>query len=55
MEINGPWQVEEVVDYHRERNDQRLTNFRPVNACKDVDAVGGKGREHGHIDVIEGS
>lgn len=46
-------EVEEVVGDEREGDDKRLRDLNPIDAGKDIDAVGRERREKRHIDVVK--
>jgi len=51
--VDWPREVEQVVQGDRKGDDERLRDFRAVDPCENIDAVCGKGREEGHIEVVE--
>jgi hypothetical protein len=42
--VKWPREINQIIDYHRERNNERLADFRSVDASQNVDAIGGEGR-----------
>ena len=51
--VDRPREVQKVVDDHGDGYDDGLRDFRAVDSGQNVDAVGGKRGEEGHIDVIQ--
>lgn len=52
-EVQRPRKIEEVVQYNRDGDDQGLANFRAIDPCEDVKAVGGERRKKRHIYVVQ--
>lgn len=50
-----PRQVQQIVENHRECNDQRLACLAAVDACKDVDAIRAEGGQQRHVEVVQRS
>ena len=45
MEVDGPREVEKVVDDDGEADDESLADFGAINARKNINAVGGERRQ----------
>ena len=51
--VDRPREVQKVVSDHGNGYDDGLRDLRAVDSCQNVDAVGGKCGQEGHVDVIE--
>ena len=51
--VDRPRKVQKVVDDHGDGDDDRLRDLRAVDPSQDVDAVGGKCGQKGHVDVVQ--
>lgn len=51
-EIERPRQVEKIVQDDGQCDDERLANFRAVDAREDVEAIGRESAQERHVDVV---
>jgi len=47
--------LNDIVDYNKASNDERLAHFNTIDACVDVNCVRAEDRDVAHIDVVQNS
>jgi len=51
--VDRPREVQKVVDDHGDGDDDGLRDLRAVDSSQNVDAVGGKCGQEGHVDIVQ--